>query len=92
MHGFRSGVERTQRFATHAFHEGRKTLSHIDRGLTTAAHIYHNVAPIVALLAVHTWATRGPRWRTTPSREKALQANRMVDVLHHATKKRTPGF
>ena len=53
MAGFRSAVERTQRFATHVFHEGRNTLSHIDRGLTTAAHIYHNVAPIVAPLAVH---------------------------------------
>ena len=102
MAGFRSAVERTQRFATHVFHEGRNTLSHIDRGLTTAAHIYHNVAPIVAPLAVHAMGhQRAQLAHDTVSgafasygrvRERALQANRMADAMHHAIKKRTPGL
>ena len=49
MRGYHAAVERTRRFTTHAFHEGRKVLGHIDRALTTAAHIYHHVAPVLGV-------------------------------------------
>ena len=51
MQGFCSAVERTRRFTSRAFHEGRKVLGHTDRGVTTAAHLYHHVAPVLAPLA-----------------------------------------
>ena len=73
---------------------------HLDRGLTTAAHIYHHVAPTLAPLATrHMGIERAQMAHDSVSRafagygrvrERALQANRMVDALHHATKKRTP--
>ena len=100
MHGFRSAVERTRRYTTHAFHEGRKALAHLDRGLTTAAHIYHHVAPILAPIATHHMGAEraqmahnsvtGAFAKYGQLRERALQANRMIDALRHATKKRTP--
>ena len=100
MHGFRSAFERTRRFTSNAFHEGRKALGHVDRGLTTAAHIYHHVAPMLAPLATrHMGVERAQMAHNSVSeafagysrvRESAVQANRMVDALHHATKKRTP--
>ena len=100
MRGFHSAVERTRRFTTHAFHEGRKVLGHIDRGLTTAAHIYQHVAPVLAPLATrHLGVDRAQMTHDSISgafagygrvREKALQANQMANALHHATKKRTP--
>ena len=100
MHGFRSALDRTRRFTSNAFHEGRKALGHIDRGLTTAAQVYHHMAPLVAPLAVHAMghqraqqthnAVSGAIASYGQVREKALQANRMIGALHHATKKRTP--
>ena len=100
MRGFRSAFERTKRFTTNAFHQGRQALVHLDRGLTTAAHIYHHVAPILAPLATHHMVVeRAQKAHDSVTgafagygrvRERALQANRMVDALHHATKKRTP--
>ena len=101
MHGFRSAVERTRRYTIHAFHEGRKALAHLDRGLTTAAHIYHHVAPSLAPIATHHMGAEraqmahnsvtGAFAKYSQVRERALQANRMVDALHHhATKKKTP--
>ena len=99
MHGFRSAFERTRRFTSNAFHEGRKALVHIDCGLTTAAHIYHHVAPMLAPLAVHAMgAERAQLTHNAVSggfagygrvREKALKADRMLGALQHATKKRT---
>ena len=100
MHSFRSAFKRTRRFTSNAFHEGRKALVHIDGGLTTAAHIYHHVAPILAPLATrHMGVERAQMAHDSVTgafagygrvRESALQANRMFDALHHATKKRTP--
>ena len=100
MHSFRLAVERTRRYTTHAFHEGRKALAHLDRGVTTAAHIYHHVAPILAPLATHHMGVEraqmahdsvtGAFAKYGRVSERALQANRMVDALNHATKKRTP--
>ena len=100
MHGFRSAFERTRRFTRNVFHEGRKALVHLDRGLTTAAHVYYHVAPILALLATrHMGVERALMAHDSISgafasygrvRERAVQANRMVDALHHATNKRTP--
>ena len=99
MRGFRSAVEQTRRFTTHAFQEGRKVLGHIDRGMTTAGHIYHHVAPMLAPLAVHAMgAEKAQLTHNAVSggfagygrvREKALQADRMLGALQHATKKRT---
>ena len=91
MRGFHSAVERTRRFTTHAFHEGRKVLGHIDRGLTTAAHIYHHVAPVLAPLATrHLGVDRAQMTHDLIFGVFALQANQMANALHQATKKRTP--
>ena len=102
MHGFRTALQRGQRYATSAFNHTRSALVTIDRGLGKAARLYNTVAPIIAPIAREAFGDQ--RAQATHKaitqamsgygnvRSRVIEAHRMGDALASAVKKEIPSI